>query len=132
MWLLAVEIVAAIIASLRGWGAKPWLLVGGTVGVGLILGAMVGPDAMLFLQVVDYIVVAILVIMAIAGKRSSQPVQGPENRVRPLENKIQCPQCAEWIMAQAKVCRFCGCRIQVSSEAVEVHSDMQETRQDQM
>lgn len=26
----------------------------------------------------------------------------------PAEQRIRCPQCAEWILPQAKVCRFCG------------------------
>lgn len=30
----------------------------------------------------------------------------------PTEQRIQCPECAEWIQPQANVCRFCGHRLQ--------------------
>jgi len=29
----------------------------------------------------------------------------------PTEQRVQCPECAEWIQAQANVCRFCGHRL---------------------
>lgn len=35
-----------------------------------------------------------------------QPAPQPE-----AEQRIQCPECAEWIQAQANVCRFCGHRL---------------------
>lgn len=35
-----------------------------------------------------------------------QPVPPPE-----AEQRIQCPECAEWIQPQANVCRFCGHRL---------------------
>jgi hypothetical protein len=30
------------------------------------------------------------------------------------EQRIRCPQCAEWILPQAKVCRFCGHHLEQS------------------
>ena len=45
-----------------------------------------------------------------------QPAQAPPPPVAaspqpPTEQRIQCPDCAEWIQAQANVCRFCGHRL---------------------
>jgi hypothetical protein len=34
----------------------------------------------------------------------------------PTEQRIQCPDCAEWIQAQANVCRFCGHRLRPLSQ----------------
>jgi zinc-ribbon domain len=41
------------------------------------------------------------------------PVQyaAPPPPPAPTEQRIQCPECAEWIQAQANVCRFCGHRL---------------------
>jgi hypothetical protein len=42
---------------------------------------------------------------------SVAPVSVPPPPPAPVEPRIQCPQCAEWIQPQAKVCRFCGHRL---------------------
>lgn len=39
----------------------------------------------------------------------SMPTPPPPSM--PAEQRIQCPECAEWIQAQANVCRFCGHRL---------------------
>lgn len=44
--------------------------------------------------------VVILIVVLTTGKRSSSTKVGGE--------RVQCPQCAEWIMLQALKCRFCG------------------------
>jgi Domain of unknown function (DUF4328) len=45
----------------------------------------------------------------------SQPPPSPAAVAMPpmaSEERIQCPQCAEWILPQAKLCRFCGHRLE--------------------
>jgi hypothetical protein len=44
---------------------------------------------------------------------TSMPMQPPPPQPhQPLaEQRIQCPECAEWIQPQANVCRFCGHRL---------------------
>lgn len=36
----------------------------------------------------------------------------PPPAAPPAEQRVRCPQCAEWILPQAKVCRFCGHRLE--------------------
>ena len=33
-------------------------------------------------------------------------------KLRVAEQRVQCPECAEWIQPQANICRFCGHRLQ--------------------
>ena len=47
------------------------------------------------------------------GYAPPQPVAYPPPP-QPADQRIQCPECAEWIQAQANVCRFCGHRLQPS------------------
>ena len=49
------------------------------------------------------IVGAIVFVVARAGSGKSHSVSSDDERIR-------CPECAEWIMAEAMKCRFCGIR----------------------
>ncbi|HEX5527883.1 MAG TPA: DUF4328 domain-containing protein [Solirubrobacterales bacterium] len=40
----------------------------------------------------------------------------PPPPAMPAEQRIQCPECAEWIQPQANVCRFCGHRLQPTGQ----------------
>ena len=68
MWILFVEIIAAIIASSRGWRATPILLLGGSILVTLLL--LVSPNSMGLFWAINIIVTVVFAIMAIIGKKS--------------------------------------------------------------
>ena len=102
MWLLAIEIVAALIASARGWGWKPFALIGGSFVFGFIGGLLFGTDATSCLNIVDIVITIALVVMAIAGykKPVSQETEGLY--------LFACPYCAENVKLGAKICKYCG------------------------
>jgi len=106
MWLLAIEIIVAIIASARGQGLLPFGLVGATAIMGLVLGIAVGYDSIAFSSVVDWIVTAIVTGMAIIGKEKSDDDHLSSGKDQELIStpiaRISCPYCAELILPEAK------------------------------
>ena len=61
MWLIVIQVIALIAASMRGWGAKPIIMYGVLLAFSFVAGAVVGPDAMSCLQVLDYIIVGVFI-----------------------------------------------------------------------
>ena len=43
----------------------------------------------------------------------SQPVSS-----RPQERELKCPQCAEWIKAEAKICKYCRSEVAETFSAI--------------
>ena len=112
MWLLFIEITAAIIATIRGWGFLPILIVIGTVGFGFIAAPILGEDFICVASVIDWVVTIALVVMAITGKKKADEFPTSITIDKSTNNRIKCPSCAELIMPDAKICRFCGYRLQ--------------------
>jgi hypothetical protein len=48
------------------------------------------------------VLVAVVVVLLVSAARKKDAAAAPADERR------KCPHCAEWIMADAKVCRFCG------------------------
>lgn len=82
-WILC-GFLAATIADSRG----------GSAGVGFVVGLFLGPIGVL---------IAFFLGDA-AGREAKDEAAGI---------RIKCPDCAELVRAEARVCRFCGCRFEV-------------------
>jgi len=112
MWLLFIQITSAIIAAIRGWGATPILIFIGVIVIGLFAGSVFGLDAIWFLSVTDWVTTIALVIMAIIGKKKPDEIPTSSNIDTSTSKRIKCPRCAELIMPDAKICRYCGYHLQ--------------------
>jgi len=107
MWLLAVQLIAALIASVRGFRALPWVIlaVPFIIGIAVALSVRMTLEIMSILNVMDYVVAGVLIIMALVGARNSPP---PDYDEQGTAQRVPCPHCAELIKPTAKVCRYCG------------------------
>ena len=111
MWLLFIQITAGIIAAIRGWGALPILILIGMVVSGFIIGALFGDDAICIMSVIDWAVSISFVIMAVIGKKKSEILPANSTSDLSTSDRIKCPTCAELILPDAKICRFCGYKL---------------------
>jgi hypothetical protein len=69
---LAVEIVLAAIASWRGWGAGPFLIIVGAFALKLLAQLATGNGLEGLMQALDVAVIVGLVIMGLKGRKKPQ------------------------------------------------------------
>ena len=110
MWLLTIEFILAIIAAIRGWGWKPFLLM---IGVFCILSiSNSSPSYLIIGAFLEWSLIIFLVVAAVIGKKEDHLIGEMEPKLKVKSkrrtNRIKCPQCAELVMKDAKICRFCG------------------------
>ena len=73
MWL-AVELIIAAIAYVRGWGARPFLIILGAFVLSLLVQLASGNSLEGLMQALDIAVGAILIIMVIKGRKKPKRV----------------------------------------------------------
>ncbi|MCX6017617.1 MAG: hypothetical protein NTZ50_03800 [Chloroflexi bacterium] len=108
MWFLVIQILALIAAAVRGWKFWPFLI----WGCLLVFGAVMGPGGLRTgaTLMLDIVATGVFLLMAIVGRKSNPSTTEETPTLLPsdLANRVQCPHCAEMILPDAKVCRFCG------------------------
>lgn len=75
MWLV-VEIVVAAIASVRGWGAGPFLIILGAFVLSLLVQLASGNGLEGLMQALDLAAGGLLVIMAFKGRKKPKKKEG--------------------------------------------------------
>lgn len=80
------------------------------IGVGVIASSR-GRDGFgwFFLAMVISPIIAVVIVALIP---SLKPVPGAPNP----RTHVKCPDCAELVLAEARVCKHCGCRLVPASE----------------
>ncbi len=101
--MILLELVLALIASLRGWKFIPWVLVLVSISFGFILGFLgVLPRLAGLANALDLGLICMFVVMALVGRR---PARSQPSLDLP---SIQCPNCGQHNLVEAKTCRYCG------------------------
>jgi len=91
-------------------------MVGGLFGLGYLLGPNATGETVVVLTFLDWIVAGIMLAMAVIGKKRQYSVNHREYEV---SERVKCPYCAELIMSDAKVCRFCNRELETALDVVE-------------
>jgi ribosomal protein L32 len=109
--MLALQLVAALIATVRGWKLIPWAVIGIGLLIGLAVGFIFGASHVTKVPIwlgyiLDTTVLGILVIMAVKGRRARE-------KGTTLLSATRCPNCGELNLPDARQCRWCGQRYKV-------------------
>lgn len=89
--------------------AALWLIFAIVVGVGASGRGRSGFGWFLLAMIISPLLAVILLFLLPVRTRSAEPVD--------QEDRMKCPQCAELIQREAKVCRFCSYKLSAQSES---------------
>ena len=106
-----VDAILAVIASKRGWGKAPYAMLFVLVILGVATWNNTDRSVVDLMVFITFAAPVIFVIMAIFARRPSGINSHTNETVNPIstvEHRVKCPYCAELILPEAKICRFCG------------------------